>query len=89
MAGLHLAGAQDLTRITLVTSSGPGTAWNFSGVDAANGGVNDLIKRPEGRGHDVESPEGSAVSKEIVLPLAVAYVAGCLTIKLIEWIALG
>jgi hypothetical protein len=34
---LHLAGAQNLTRITQVTASGLGTAWNFSGVDVANG----------------------------------------------------
>lgn len=34
---LHLAGAQNLRRITQLTASGLGTAWNFSGVDVANG----------------------------------------------------
>jgi hypothetical protein len=34
---LQLAGASNLSRITQVTSSGLGTAWNFSGVDVANG----------------------------------------------------
>jgi hypothetical protein len=34
---LQLAGARNLSRITQVTSSGLGTAWNFSGVDVASG----------------------------------------------------
>jgi hypothetical protein len=34
---LQLAGARNLGRITQVTASGLGTAWNFSGVDVANG----------------------------------------------------
>jgi hypothetical protein len=42
---LHLAGAQNLTRITQVTASGLGTAWNFSGVDVASG-VTSRVKIP-------------------------------------------